>query len=68
MARVTCRLYEEGYVMLLDLDANSDLLALDINDRFTFALARTLSPSSSRVGARLSGKPATGPTPSSTTR
>jgi hypothetical protein len=35
--------------MLLDLDVNSDLLALDINDRFTFALARTLSLDTSRA-------------------
>jgi DNA-directed RNA polymerase I, II, and III subunit RPABC3 len=35
--------------MLLDIDVNSDLLALDINDRFTFALARTLSLDTSRA-------------------
>jgi hypothetical protein len=29
--------------MSLDIDINSDLLSLEINDRFTFALASTLA-------------------------
>ena len=33
--------------MALDLDINSDLYMLDINDRFAFALASTLAPDGS---------------------
>ena len=44
VARLHCRLAEEGYDMTLDLDVNSDLTNLDLNDKFTFALASTLSP------------------------
>ena len=43
VSRVSCRLSEEGYDMMLDLDVNSDLLSLNIKDRFTFALAHTLA-------------------------
>lgn len=43
VSRLACRLSEEGYDMGLDLDINSDLFALEINDRFTFALASTLA-------------------------
>ena len=34
VARISCRLAEEGYEMGLDLDYNSDLFSLEINDRF----------------------------------
>eukprot|EP00966_Prymnesium_polylepis_P302222 6982613-Prymnesium_polylepis.1 len=44
VARLNCRLAEEGYEMVLDLDVNSDLCVLELNDKFTFALASTLSP------------------------
>ena len=37
VARLTCRLAEEGYEMSLDVDINSDLLPLEINDRFVRA-------------------------------
>jgi len=43
VTRVSCRLSEEGYDMSLDLDINSDLFPMDINDNFTFALAATLA-------------------------
>lgn len=43
VARLYCRLAEEGYEMSLDLDVNSDLHPLELNDKFTFALASTLS-------------------------
>ena len=46
VARLHCRLAEEGYDMTLDLDVNSDLHPLELNDKFTFALASTLSPDS----------------------
>jgi DNA-directed RNA polymerase I, II, and III subunit RPABC3 len=38
-----CRLTEEGYDMHLDLDVNTDLWPLELGERFTFALASTLS-------------------------
>ena len=44
VARLHCRLAEEGYDMILDLDVNSDLHPLELNDKFTFALASTLNP------------------------
>lgn len=47
VARLTCRLAEEGYDMGLELDINSDLYPLEVNDKFTFALASTLSPDGS---------------------
>ena len=37
------RLAEEGYDMHLDLDVNTDLWPLELGERFTFALASTLS-------------------------
>uniref|UniRef100_A0A7S2ICS3 DNA-directed RNA polymerases I, II, and III subunit RPABC3 n=1 Tax=Haptolina brevifila TaxID=156173 RepID=A0A7S2ICS3_9EUKA len=43
VSRLHCRLAEEGYEMVLDVDINSDLFNLEINDRFTFALASTLA-------------------------
>jgi len=43
VSRLTCRLYEEGYEMALDVDVNSDLLELNINDQFTLALASSLN-------------------------
>ena len=43
VSRLQCRLTDEGYEMSLDMDINSDLFPLDINDRFTFALASTLA-------------------------
>lgn len=42
VSRLSCRLSEEGYEMALDVDINSDLMHLDINERFTLALASTL--------------------------
>ena len=44
VARLSCRLADESYEMALDLDVNSDLCPLENNDRFTLALAKTLSP------------------------
>lgn len=44
VARLHCRLAEEGYDMTLDLDVNCDLQPVELNDKFTFALASTLSP------------------------
>jgi DNA-directed RNA polymerases I, II, and III subunit RPABC3 len=44
VARLVCRLAEELYEMELHLDVNSDLSTLELNDKFTFALASTLSP------------------------
>ena len=44
VSRLICRLSEELYEMTLDLDVNSDLHPLDLNDKFTFALASTLDP------------------------
>lgn len=43
VTRLNCRLTEEGYEMGLDLDINSDLFMLEINDRFTCALSSTLA-------------------------
>ena len=43
VSRVNCRLAEEGYEMALDLDYNSDLLDLELNDKFTLAVANTLA-------------------------
>jgi len=43
VSRLSCRLADEGYEMNLDVDINSDLYPLEINDRFTFALASTLA-------------------------
>ena len=43
VTRLQCRLTEEGCDMHLDLDVNTDLWPLDLGDRFTFALASTLS-------------------------
>ena len=51
VTRVQCRLTEEGYDMTLDLDVNTDVWPLDLGERFTFALASTLS---------LEGEPDTG--------
>mmetsp|Transcript_40126 Transcript_40126/g.106134 ORF Transcript_40126/g.106134 Transcript_40126/m.106134 type:complete len:155 (-) Transcript_40126:420-884(-) len=51
VTRYSCRLSEEGYEMALDMDINSDLFPLEINDRFTLALATTLA---------LDGKPDSG--------
>ena len=43
VTRLQCRLTEEGYDMHLDLDVNTDLWPLELGERFTFALASTLS-------------------------
>ena len=43
VTRIACRLIEEGYDMALDLDFNSDIYMLELNDRFTLALASTLA-------------------------
>lgn len=43
VTRLNCRLAEEGYEMALDVDVNSDLLSLEVSDRFTFALSSTLA-------------------------
>ena len=43
VTRFACRLAEEGYEMGLDIDINSDLYSLTVNDQFTFALASTLN-------------------------
>ena len=43
VSRLACRLADEGYDMNLDMDVNSDLFNLEINDRFTLALASTLA-------------------------
>lgn len=51
VTRYHCRLSEEGYEMLLDVDINSDLFPLELNDRITLALADTLA---------LDGKPDAG--------
>ena len=40
VTRLSCRLAEEGYEMGLDLDLNSDLLALEVNDKFVSEDAR----------------------------
>lgn len=44
VARVLCRLAEEGEDVSLELDINCDLYPLELNDKFTFALASTLAP------------------------
>lgn len=51
VSRYSCRLSEEGYEMALDMDINSDIFPLELNDRFTVALATTLA---------LDGKPDAG--------
>lgn len=43
VTRLQCRLTEEGYDMVLDLDVNTDLYPLEIGDKFSLALAPTLS-------------------------
>ena len=43
VARLFCRLAEEIYEMELQVDVNSDLQQLEVNDKFKFALASTLS-------------------------
>ena len=43
VTRLSGRLAEEGYDMGLDLDINSDLFPLDINDRFTLTVASSLA-------------------------
>ena len=42
VTRLSCRLVE-GEDLHLDLDVNSDLYPLEVNDRFTLALASTLA-------------------------
>ena len=51
VSRYTCRLSDEGYEMGLEMDINSDIFPLELNDRFTLALATTLA---------LDGKPDSG--------
>ncbi|KOO31287.1 RNA polymerase ii core subunit [Chrysochromulina tobinii] len=51
VTRYSCRLSDEGYDMSLEMDINSDIFPLELNDRFTLALASTLA---------LDGKPDTG--------
>ena len=42
VTRLHCRLAEEGYDLVLDLDVNSDLYPLEVGDRFAFLLSSTL--------------------------
>ena len=44
VTRLACRLTEEGYEMGLDLDINSDLFALENNDRFVRSTAPACAP------------------------